>query len=171
MTDLVSAGEIAEFPGAPFPADVLTSAGETVRRICGWMIAPPVADQVVTLDSEGGQYLFLPTLYLTALGQVRDMRDPANPVVLTDVKWERNGTLYRRHRFPCGFQNVEVTFTHGYAACPKELLPVVAAAARTQGDSRLPRQQSLGSASISYETSSAATSAQKVLDAYTIVNI
>lgn len=169
MSDLVSPGEIASFPGAPFPADVLTAAGEVVRTVCHWHIAPSVT-ATVKLDSDGGNYLFLPTLNLTAVTEVRDTSG-SSPVVLTDVKFEKNGTLYRKFRFPHGVQSVEVDFTHGYAACPTDLLPIVAAAARTSGDSRLPRQQSLGSASISYETASQATNAQKVLDSYTIPGI
>lgn len=169
MADLVSAAEIASFPGAPFADDVLTAAGETVRNICGWRIAPSDT-QTVTLDSDGGCILYLDTLKLTELVEVRDVTG-ATPVVLDGVKTKENGRLYRLAGFPRGVQAVEVDFTDGYAACPEDLLPIVAAAARTSGDSRLPRQQSLGSASISYESTSQATSAQKVLDSYTIPGI
>lgn len=154
MADLVSSGEIAQFPGAPFPADVLTAAGETVRKACGWMIAPTVTGAVETLDSDGGSTLYVQSKYVTALTQVRDMTGTA-PVVLTGVTFNANGRLYLRTGFPCGVGAVEVTYTHGYTACPKDLLPVVADLARSANTSTKVRQQTMGSASITFSTSSA----------------
>ena len=172
MTDLVSADDIADFPGAPFAADVLTAAGEAVRNICGWTIAPPVTGDVVTLDSDGGDTLYLPSLKVTALTQVRDVSG-TTPVVLTGVKFTTGGRLYLQSGFPCGVQAVEVTFTHGYTACPAEILPVVAEIARSSGSSSTVRQQSLGSASITYKESFAAASGSSfpVLDRYRITEV
>lgn len=128
MADLVTAGEIVNFPGAPFNADVLTAAGETVRSEAGWHIAPSQTD-TLTLDSNGGCVLWLPTKKLTAVVEVRDVTG-TTPIVLTGVTFTESGRLYRRGGFPFGRDAVEVEFTHGYAECPKDLLPIVAAVAR-----------------------------------------
>lgn len=150
MADLVSAEEVADFPGAPFAADVLTAAGETVRGECGWRIAPS-ATQTVLLDSDGGCVLYVDSRKVTAVAQVRNMTGAA-PVVLDDVKWSESGRLYRAAGFPRGVQAVEVEFTDGYEACPPDLIPVVADIARASTRSSTVAQKSLGSGAITYSS-------------------
>lgn len=153
MADLVSAENVAAFPGAPFAAAVLRSAEATLRGMCLWHIAPSQSD-TVTLDSAGEKRLFLPSLYVTAVTSCAYVGGDT-PEELTDVVVKANGVLYRACGFPAGEQVIEVTFTHGYEECPPELFPVVAEIARDLGSasSGRVRSKSLGTGSITYDTS------------------
>lgn len=148
MPDLVNAFDVEGFPGAPFPDQVLTAAGETVRGICGWHIAPKVT-QTLTLDTQGGQYLFLPTMYLVDVTAVRDVTgDTPSPI----VGWRKSpvGMLFRAYGWPSGLAAVEVDLVHGYDTCPADLVPEVVRAAQEIGRSRNVRQESAGGMSVAY---------------------
>lgn len=148
MVDLAIVTDLAGQPGGPFTAEGVKSAGDGIRAFCGWHIAPSVTE-TITIDSYGGPILMLPTLYLTAVTEVVDVSGDT-PTVLTGWRKSRAGMLSLPQGWPCGFESVEVTFTHGYAACPAELFPVIAE--RTQ---RKVQQESLGSRSVSYATEDA----------------
>lgn len=166
MTDLVSAAEMVDFPGAPYPADVLSAAGETVRKLCGWHIAASKTD-TVTLDSDGGRFLWLPSLQVTAVTEVRDV---VADTVIADVEFLPNGRLYlSTGRFPCGYAAVRVEFTHGYPVCPTELLPVVASFCQSASTDSQVLQQTLGSWSQTYRDAASVThDPQGVLDTYSV---
>lgn len=141
---LVFLSDLAEFQQRPpFSEMQAQAAGESVRADCGWHIAPSVTE-TVTLDCDGGRVLFLPTLHLTAVAEVRDLTG-STPSVLTGWRMSRAGMLSRAAGWPVGFGAVEVDFTHGYDQCPAELLPVIADRTR-----RRVAQESLGSRSVSY---------------------
>lgn len=156
MADLVTPEDLAEFPGAPFTAALLRSAEATLRGLCRWHIAPSQEDTVL-LDSDGGPDLFLPSLFVTAEPVCVYVGGGA-PVPLTDVTWKPNGVLHRACGFPRGMQVIQVTFTHGHEECPPELFPVLAEIARDHRSSTgKVRSKSLGSGSISYDTSDDST--------------
>lgn len=138
---LVSAGDLDEFNGAPFSPGTVDAAVSQVRRIAGWHIAPRIT-QTVTLDHDGSSVVHLPSLLVTEVASVRDASG-SSPRELTGWRWSADGML--SGSFPCGFRVLEVTFTHGFEACPEDLLPVLAS--RTQ---RRAMQESLGSRSVSY---------------------
>ena len=98
----------------------LNSAKSRVRRYCGWHVSP-VRAETITLDGNGGQYLFLPTLKVVTLtsvtldGETLDLTD--------DVKQsaEMPGVLVRPYSFwHCGYGNIEVTLSHGFTAAEAE---------------------------------------------------
>lgn len=143
VPDLVSADAVGAFPGAPFDAAVVSAAAQSVRGRCGWHIAPEII-QELTLDHDGSRSLLLPSLHVTAVASVEDVRGP-DPVVLTGWSWSRTGIL--RGSFPAGLGALRVTLTHGYAKCPTELLPAIA----DEASGGRVRQESLGSAAFTYE--------------------
>lgn len=143
MPALVTAADLADFPGAPFAEVRVEAAGEALRSEAGWHIAPEVTE-TLTVDADGGHFLFLPTMRLSAVTEVRDVSGDA-PRVLDGWRKSRKGVIYRAGGWPTGFETVEVDVVHGYAACPRELLPVVA-----DYTSRRVTQESLGSRSVSY---------------------
>jgi hypothetical protein len=123
--DLAAPADIADFPGAPFTDALVDAAVSDLRGEAGWHIAPSRADDEVELDASGGVWLFLPSLYVTAVTLVEDTSsDVAVPI--TDYKVKRNGRLYRAGGWPPGINTVRVTMTHGYAETPPDLLPVIA---------------------------------------------
>lgn len=144
---LVAATDLAEFPGAPFPVAIVASAAESVRRDAGWHIAPSVTE-TVTVDGKGGQWLFLPSLHVTAVTAVRDVSGDT-PTTLTGWRLTRAGMLYRAAGWPYAVAAVEVDLTHGYDACPPELLPAIAARAQSARVNHGTGNVRLGSLSVS----------------------
>lgn len=128
---LFNSADLAEFAGAPFTEDQASRAAEDIRAEAGWHIAPSVTETVV-MESDGGRYLFLDTLRLTAVSEVRDVT-PDTPVVVTDYRTHatarfRAGVLDRPGGWPVGV--LEVDITHGYDECPPTVLLAAAALAR-----------------------------------------
>lgn len=129
---LLSGIDLDGYPGAPFAPNIALAVGESIRSEAGWHIAPSVTE-TLTLEGNGGRWLILPTLYLTAVTEVRDVTDPDSPVVLGD--WSaaktprfRAGCLRRDCGWPC--TDLEVDIVHGYDSCPSDLLPAAAALAQ-----------------------------------------
>lgn len=127
---LVSPVDLESFSGAPFDDVLVDVAVADIRGEAGWHIAPEVTE-TLTLTSYGGTVLFLPTRKLVAVTAIRDVT--TGSTVLAD--WTRMSTgVYRRTGWPIGL--VEVDLTHGFAATPQDLLPVVAARVATVGSPR-----------------------------------
>lgn len=145
LADLVQPDDLAEFPGAPFSAATVKAAGEAVRRLCGWHVAPSVTETIV-LDSPGGEFLWLPSRHVTGVMSVRSLVGGV-PAELTGWRWSEAGML--TGAFPAGLRAIEVTLTHGYDTCPADLLPVVADRTR-----RRVMAESLGARSVTYGTES-----------------
>lgn len=141
--ELVNAGELAGFPGAPFLPGTIKAASGQIRRLCGWHIAPTITEKLV-LDHDGSGVLHLPSLHVLDVVSIRDMTGH-QPRPLSGWRWSGHGMV--EGNFPRGFRSVEVELEHGYETCPDDLLPVVAA--RTQ---RRAVQESLGGRSVSYST-------------------
>jgi hypothetical protein len=146
MPALVVAADLDDFPGAPFADSVVQSAGETVRAEAGWHIAPEVTE-TLTVDSDGGRHLLLPTLRLVDVTEIRDVTGNT-PRVLTNWRQSGKGILYREGGWPAGLSALEVDLTHGYAECPSALLPAVAAYAQSIKRGGRVTQESLGSRSV-----------------------
>lgn len=72
-----------------------------------------VTDDVVLLNGRGGEILLLPAAPCT------DLTVEVDGAVITDYECDhRNGVLYRAARWPRGYSNIEVTFTHGWDPVP-----------------------------------------------------
>lgn len=141
MEPLVTPEQMTGVDGAPFSQAVLDAASASIRGEARWHIAP-VITETVTLDSVGGRVLVLPTLRLVSVESVVD--DEGVPI--EGWKMSKAGMLSREAGWPCGFGAVVVTMTHGYEACPADLLPIIGD--RTQ---RRVSQQSSGPFSVSYD--------------------
>lgn len=140
MDDLTSPTALLGFPGAPFSASVVSSAGGQVRDTCGWHIAPTLTQTVRIAPTKN--LLFLRTMKLLDVVSVTD-RD-GNEVEVDD--FDEGTGIVSLKRAPRG--RVAVEFEHGYEDCPPALLSVVAErAARIKAGTA--RQESLGSRSIS----------------------
>lgn len=140
---LAEASDIDDFRGAPFPPETVAAAGQQIRTLCGWHIAPQITTALV-LDSPGGEVLRLPTRLVAGVESVTDLTGRVERE-LTGWRWSAHGMLSRRGGWPSGFRAVRVVLTHGYPECPADLLAVLAN--RTQ---RRVMQESLGSRSVTY---------------------
>ncbi|AKU15751.1 hypothetical protein [Luteipulveratus mongoliensis] len=128
MVSLVVPAQLEGFPGSPFSDQLVESACEAIRSIAKWHIAPSVTE-TISIDGPGGQYLALPTLRLTGVAAVRDVSGDT-PRVLDGYRFDKAGLVFRQAGWPCGFKVLEVDMVHGYAECPAELLPLIAAQTR-----------------------------------------
>lgn len=146
--DLAVADDLVAYPGAPFSASLVKSATEAVRGECGWHIAP-VLTETLTLDCAGGPMLRIPTLELAAVTAVRDVSGDS-PVALDGWRKSKSGLLERPAGWPYGFEVIEVDITHGYATCPADLLPAIAAVARAVSMDVAVSQQGTGPYSVTY---------------------
>lgn len=136
---------------------------------CGWDPTTPVAAETVNLDGNGTLLLALPSLYVTAVTAVT-VTDHLGVVYQAtidqpgtstdggnDVGWSVNGclswhpwTTSQYSEWPCGEQNIAVTYSGGYTVVPADLQ-----AALDNLSARIPNMtgatsKRLGSASISY---------------------
>lgn len=123
---LVNATALADFPGAPFKASLVEAAAESVRTDAGWHIAPSITS-TARVRPRGGA-LFLRTLYLTEVSQIRDVSDPSDPkdVDLAEWDWTPGGVVEPVQWWRRQARVYEVTFVHGYDKCPADLIPAVA---------------------------------------------
>ena len=89
-----------------------------------------VEDDAILLDHRGGPIVFLPELPVVEVASVSLAGTPL--VVLTDYKLAVGGMLVRQRGYrswPIGIQDIEVTYTHGYATIPDDIRGVAARAA------------------------------------------
>jgi hypothetical protein len=149
LPPLVLASDLTEYPGAPFADALVESASASVRADAGWHIAPVIED-TVTLDSDGGCSLMLPSLHVVEVLAVSDVTDADNPVVLSGWRNNAAGVLQRGAGFPAGLATVEVDVSHGYDECPGELLPVIAERCQAAGVNRTVSQEQSGQEMVSY---------------------
>ena len=154
--DLVSPSDLTGFPGAPFSDDVVDAAVASLRAYAGWHIAPS-RTETLTVDSDGGDRLTLPSLHVTAVTEVRNVYSADSPSEITGFRWAKAGILALYCGWPCGFQSVEVDLTHGYDTVPVELLASLAAACAV-GSLTGVASRSIGPFSESYSSSSGSAS-------------
>lgn len=126
------------------PLDAAEQASRIVRDYCGWHIAPSLT-VTLTLDSDGGNLLLLPTLKLTDVAEV--IADGCTLDVENDLRWSELGVIeLRRHRrFPQGYRTVQVAMTHGWATVPASLIAkCVSVAERVQSRTGVTTQETVG---------------------------
>ena len=131
---LVNWSELDALPGAPFSEEIVDIAVAQLRADAGWHIAP-VVTETLTVNSNGGNLLILPTRRIVAITAMRDVTSGSAAV----TGWTRSiAGAYRLYGpgFPAGV--LEVDLTHGYETMPADLLPVVADYARRVSDTRDP---------------------------------
>lgn len=105
----------------------LTEASETVRNYCHQLI-DLVEDDEITLDCVGGVRLFLPELPVTEVSEV--IEDGETLVIDDDYKLGQHGILHRvGQKWVKGIQIVTITYSHGYATIPDDIIAVTVRAA------------------------------------------
>ena len=105
----------------------LTEATAAIRNYCHQYLEA-VADDEITLDSGGGARLFLPELPVVEVSAV--VEDGESLDVDDDYKMGQWGILHRVGRkWAAGIQIVTITYSHGYATLPDDLIAVCTRAA------------------------------------------
>lgn len=155
---LFDAAALADFPGAPFSSSVVAAAESAIRAAAGWHIAPQI-NETVAVESDGGCYLFVPTLWLDSVTAIRDVTNDDAVIAFDDVQTARTprfraGCLHRASAWPMSV--VELDIVHGLDECPPELLALAASLCQSISRDRSITQQTEGPFSVAYSAASQA---------------
>ena len=110
----------------PYAEQAIRAATAAIQSYCEQRIER-VEDDEIWLDGYGGSILFLPELPVVAVSQVVE-----GGVTLTasDYTLGQHGMLHRaRGPWSRGVQNIRVTYTHGYAPIPDQIVSICTRAA------------------------------------------
>ena len=100
---------------------------EAIKNYCHQVIEQ-VEDDEITIDGHGGTRIFLPELPVTEVSAVEEDGDLLTEN--TDYKLGENGVLHRLNGYwKAGVQNYVITYTHGLATIPDDLMGVCVRAA------------------------------------------
>lgn len=100
----------------------IDAAVASLRHLAGWHVWP-VREDVLRVDSPGDEVIFLPTLRLVELVEVKI---DGEAVSLDRLMWSDAGIVQLKSgRFPRGLGRVEVTFRHGFES-PADIIGVAA---------------------------------------------
>ena len=108
----------------------IASASAAIQNYCRQTISQVVSDALTLTVPECRRTILLPEQPVTAISSV--VEDGTTLTVGDDYQWSQSGLLTRQGRdWASGWQDVVVTYTHGYAVTPEDLKSVcVQAAAR-----------------------------------------
>jgi hypothetical protein len=151
----------------------LTEASAAIRNYCRQFIEQ-VDDDEITLDSYGGTKIFLPELPVIDVSEV--VEDGETLVAGTDYKLGQHGILHRiGKKWAAGIQNIEITYSHGYAIIPDDVIAVCVRAASRGYQAGLKSadsegvlgvaSKSLGDFSVSYVSESGGGAGEGVMGA------
>jgi len=126
--------DIEHFLQIPIPAAKVDAAnraiGEATAAIQNYchQVLEAVAGETIILDCAGGTRLFLPELPVTALTSV--IEDGDLLVVDDDYKLGQHGILHRIDTtWTVGIQIIEITYSHGFAVIPDDIISIATRAA------------------------------------------
>lgn len=144
---LLNGADYTDATGSTVSDTALAMASGLVRDYCGWSISEET--DTLTLDSDGGIYLFLPSLLVTTvtsviLNGVDAAGQPMPTLLATDWDWRTNGQLTWLKDdcgWPSGGQRVTVAYTHGYTVVPDGVQAAVVSAAERIAVSSAYQQQ------------------------------
>lgn len=143
--DMIAAGTVLD------PQWWVKAAQGSVRRFCGWHVAPSFTE-VLRCDGYGGRMLTLPSKHVTEL--VRVVADGVDVTDRVGERWSESGTveLPRGFCWPDSPGSVRVTVTHGW---PVDEVPEIAGllatvAKRARSQPGVVQSQSVNGASVSY---------------------
>lgn len=125
------------------------AASRAIRDYCGWHVAP-VITQTLTLDGSGGRKLFLPTMHLTAVDDLRVEGELVEGFRFSEAGWiALHGGV-----FPDFERSVQVTITHGfdYSDAVAQVVNGVVARARMAPTGNVVSQRA-GTQSVTFATS------------------
>lgn len=160
----ITPAELADFPGAPFAASIVTSAQARLERVLGWHVTPSKDETIKATMAPGAarDRLILPSRRVTAVTEVRDESGTIVPTWILTGETE----AILKGSYWCPDEIYEVDVTHGYNDLPKDLLPELAAMCSSILRDSTVASESAGPFSVAYRNQLLAGSA--TLRAYSI---
>jgi hypothetical protein len=133
MANFCTLSDVANFLQIDIPYDdascerAIAEATEAIRNYCHQYIEL-VTNETITLDCSGGTRIFLPELPVQSVAEVVEDDEILDPD--DDYKLGQWGILHRiGDEWAEGIQIIEVTYTHGYATIPDDVVAVCTRAA------------------------------------------
>ncbi len=157
MASFCTVADLAAFLQIAIAADnasalaAIQEASAAIQNHCRQVIEE-VEDDEYTFDVGSAQTkLFLPELPVTEVSDV--VENDETLTATDDYKLGRNGVLHRisNYWYP-GVQTVTVTYTHGYATIPQDIVDVCARAAARRYQAGLRAAQTGGVAGVQAQT-------------------
>jgi hypothetical protein len=129
---MVSPVQLLTFPGAPFTPELVEAAEASIRSDAGWHIAPVITETIAVRVV--GREVILPSLNVVSVTAVNGLTAGWEILPGGILRWNSaygpvlsaNASAYVGGRGTVA----HITLTHGFEACPADLLPVVAARAQ-----------------------------------------
>jgi hypothetical protein len=134
MADFATVSDVASFLQVEISTAAQIAAAEralkeasaAIRNYCRQVLSR-VDDETITLDSAGGARLFLPELPVLEVSAVTEDGEALSE---TEYKLGQHGILHRLGRaWATGIQNIAITYSHGYAVIPDDIVAVCTRAA------------------------------------------
>ncbi|MCB9135161.1 MAG: hypothetical protein H6636_07030 [Anaerolineales bacterium] len=154
MADFATIADIANFLQIELAYDdpsalrALAEATGAIRNYCRQHLSL-VEDETIVLDAPRGRRLFLPELPVVELSEV--VEEGVTLVANTDYRLDRTGILHRLRGNVWkldgameGLQNIEITYSHGYATLPQEVVDVCTRAAARAYQAGLKAEENAG---------------------------
>lgn len=116
----VAPADLAGFPGAPFTQPHIDAVLAKLERTLGWHVAP-VQTETLSVRTDGGRMLFLPSRKVTEVTEVR-----IDGLVRADWILTGETEAMLEGYWPKGTYEVDVV--HGYEDVPADLLGEIAKA-------------------------------------------
>ena len=113
--------EISDLASNQSCVRAIEEATEVIKNYCHQEIER--VSETITIDCAGGTRIHLPELPVTAVTKV--VVDGVELTASVDYKLGQHGILYRVDGYwTAGIQNVVITYTHGYAVIPEDIVGV-----------------------------------------------
>lgn len=141
------------------PVDMWVKAAQaTVRRFCGWHIAPSITE-TVQVTAHGGRRMNLPSGHVTRIMEISFRGRALDPA--TDIDWSPEGAVMLRRELPDWPDvpgGVSATITHGWAVeeVPEVVALIASIAQRASASPAAIASQAVNGASVTFRTSNGA---------------
>lgn len=141
----------------PRATALLDAASASVRRYCGWHVAPVVTETLV-LDGTGGPLVDLPSMRVEEIIALTErwpdgLEHEWSRQEIADLEWSRLGTLRRRRGvWTSRYQGVRITLRHGFESAADLSQTVLQVAAMALASPTGVTHEQAGGVSVSYGT-------------------
>lgn len=154
MADLITQAELEDYLGTTLDNDraaLATRLASGAVRGYTRQLLDEVEGDIILIDGDGSDIILLPELPVLDITNVDETTGTTSPTTETldefeHFEWNRRGLLERIGRpWPKRRRSVEVTYSHGYATLPDDIVAVaLASAARVIENPSGVRQESIG---------------------------
>lgn len=143
----------------PRAVALLDAVSASVRRHCGWHVAPVITETLV-LDGTGGPLVDLPSMRVEEVTALSERLPGRGGLVhewsreeIADLEWSRMGTLRRREGvWTSRYQGISITVRHGFEVVADLSQTVLQVAAMALASPTGVTHEQAGGVSVSYGT-------------------